>query len=419
MVENVIEITDLTKVYNLYSRPVDRLREALSINRKKYSKAFYALDNINFNIQGKQAIGIIGTNGSGKSTLLKIICGVLSETAGTVKVNGKISALLELGAGFNPEYTGIQNIYLNGSLMGYSKQEVEEKINAIMDFADIGEFIYQPVKTYSSGMFARLAFAVSINVEPDILIVDEALSVGDIRFQQKCFRKMEEIKREKTVLMVSHDLGAINKFCDKVIWIEKGKLLAYGEPSEVIKEYQAYLMESKVRKTAGNFSVEKKMFGNELQDITTKYQCYGNKNSEIMSVGLFRKNENTMIATVLGGEELVFVIKVHHQFNIEDIIVGITVSDRLGNNIFGINSYLSNDNLDSCEGVSIYSCKFKMPELNEGPYTISPAIAQGTQITHTMLHWVYDAYVFDVISKYNQVLPGVLAISDFKFEKLM
>lgn len=192
-----IKIENLSKIYKLYDKPIDRLKEALSISRKKRHKDYYALNDINLEIKKGEIVGIVGTNGSGKSTILKIITGVLTPTTGTINIDGKISALLELGAGFNPEYTGIENIYLNGTMLGYSKEEMETKIPKIIEFADIGDFIYQPVKTYSSGMFARLAFAVSINVDPDILIVDEALSVGDTRFQKKCYRKMEEFKKQR------------------------------------------------------------------------------------------------------------------------------------------------------------------------------------------------------------------------------
>ena len=202
--------------YQLYDKPIDRLKEAMSIRKKNYHKDFFALDEVSFDVGKGQTVGIIGTNGSGKSTILKIITGVLSPTKGTVEVNGKISALLELGAGFNSEYTGIENIYMNGTMMGYTKEEMDAKLPEILEFADIGDFVYQPVKTYSSGMFVRLAFALAINVEPEILIVDEALSVGDVFFQAKCFRKMDEIRKKgTTVLMVTHDMGSVIKYCEK------------------------------------------------------------------------------------------------------------------------------------------------------------------------------------------------------------
>lgn len=412
-----IRINDITKIYNLYQKPFDRLKESMNFSKKKFGKEFFALDGITVDILEKQAIGIIGTNGSGKSTLLKIICGVLTPTSGSIEINGKVSALLELGAGFNPEYTGIENIYLNGTLMGYTNNQIDEKLDQIMEFADIGEFIYQPVKTYSSGMFARLAFAVSINVEPDILIVDEALSVGDIRFQQKCFRKMEEIKKEKTVLMVSHDLGAIGKFCDKVIWVENGKLMEYGEPKEIIKKYQAYLMESKIVNTKKNTDAKIDNNDKNLQKIDEKFQWFGNKKSEILGIGLFNESDIKMIQYVQGGDKLKLIMRVRHNEDISNTIVGFTVSDRLGNNIFSINSYLSRSDMDTSKGEVFYECYFVMPDLNEGPYTISPAIAVGSQAEHIMYHWVYDAYTIEVISPYNELLPGILAIREFEFSK--
>ena len=212
--ETVIEVTDLCKVYKLYNKPTDRLKESLGLSRKKQFKEHYALKHVDLTIKKGESVGIIGTNGSGKSTILKIITGVLSKTSGDVKVNGRISALLELGAGFNMEYTGIENIYLNGTMIGFTEAEIDARLQDILDFADIGDFVYQPVKTYSSGMFVRLAFAVAINIDPEILIVDEALSVGDVFFQMKCFHKFEEFQQMgKTILFVSHDLSSIAKSC--------------------------------------------------------------------------------------------------------------------------------------------------------------------------------------------------------------
>ena len=242
MSANAITVKDVTKVYRLYDKPIDRLKESLSPTHKSYHKDFYALNGLSFNVEKGQTVGIIGTNGSGKSTILKIITGVLTPTTGQVDVEGKISALLELGAGFNMDYTGIENIYMNGTMMGYSRKEMDEKLQDILDFADIGDFVYQPVKTYSSGMFVRLAFALNINVEPEILIVDEALSVGDVFFQAKCYRKMEEIKqRGTTILMVTHDMGSIIKYCDKVVLLNKGEFIAEGEPGHMVDLYKKIL----------------------------------------------------------------------------------------------------------------------------------------------------------------------------------
>lgn len=237
-----ISVQNLTKVYHLYDTPKDRLKEALNPFRKSYHHDFYALKDVSFEIKKGETVGIIGKNGAGKSTLLKIITGVLTPTSGEVEVNGKIASLLELGAGFNPEMTGMENIYLNGTIMGFSKEEMDQKVDAILAFADIGEFIDQPVKMYSSGMFARLAFSVAINVEPDILIVDEALSVGDMAFQNKCFRHMDSfVQHDKVMLFVSHSLSAIRLLCDKVIWMRDGKIVDAGSTDVITQKYERFM----------------------------------------------------------------------------------------------------------------------------------------------------------------------------------
>lgn len=235
----VISVKNVSKKYKLYSASIDRMKEALNPFKKKYHKDFYALKDISFQIKKGETVGIIGKNGSGKSTLLKIVTGVLTQSSGDVEIHGKVSALLELGAGFNPEYTGMENIYFQGNLMGYTEEEVNAKVDDILNFADIGDFIYQPVKMYSSGMFARLAFAIAINVEPDILIVDEALSVGDIAFQNKCIRKIKELNlRGCTTLFVSHDLSTLQVICTSAIWIQSGVIQKIGDPIEVCLEYK-------------------------------------------------------------------------------------------------------------------------------------------------------------------------------------
>jgi teichoic acid transport system ATP-binding protein len=237
-----IDVADVTKVYRLYEKPIDRLKESMSISHKNYHRDFYALNQLSFRVRKGETVGIIGTNGSGKSTILKIITGVLTPTTGEVKVDGKISALLELGAGFNMDYTGIENIYMNGTMMGYTKKEMDAKLQDILEFAEIGDFVYQPVKTYSSGMFVRLAFALAINVDPEILIVDEALSVGDVFFQSKCYRRMEEIRQKgTTILMVTHDMGSIIKYCDRVVLLNKGEFIAEGPAGRVVDMYKKIL----------------------------------------------------------------------------------------------------------------------------------------------------------------------------------
>ena len=240
--EYAIDVRDVTKIYKLYDKPIDRLKESLNPFHKNYHRDFYALSHISFQVKKGETVGIIGTNGSGKSTILKIITGVLTPTTGTAKVDGVISALLELGAGFNMDYTGIENIYMNGTMMGFSRKEMDGKLQDILDFADIGDFVYQPVKTYSSGMFVRLAFALAINVDPEILIVDEALSVGDVFFQAKCYRRMEEIRKNgTTILMVTHDMGSIIKYCDRVVLLNKGEFVAEGAPGRMVDMYKKIL----------------------------------------------------------------------------------------------------------------------------------------------------------------------------------
>ena len=244
MSEYAIQVQNVEKMYKLYDKPTDRLKESLGFSKKKRYKEHFALNNVSFNVKKGETVGIIGTNGSGKSTILKIITGVLNPCpGGNIVVDGRISALLELGAGFNGEYTGIENVYLNGTMIGFTKEEIDEKLQDIIDFADIGDFINQPVKTYSSGMFVRLAFAVAINIDPEILIVDEALSVGDVFFQAKCYHKFEEFKKMgKTILFVSHDLGSIGKYCDRVVLLNKGKKLNEGTPKEMIDIYKKLLV---------------------------------------------------------------------------------------------------------------------------------------------------------------------------------
>lgn len=240
--EPVIEVSNLSKSYKIYNKPIDRLVEVIHPFRKKKHTLFNALHDINFQVYAGETIGVLGKNGSGKSTLLKILTGVLSQSSGQVKVKGKVSALLELGAGFNPEYTGRENIYLNGIIMGFDKQEIDKKIDGIIEFADIGSFIEQPVKTYSSGMYARLAFSVAINVDPDVLIIDEALSVGDMQFQEKSFTRMKQFRdKGKTIFFVSHSIPSVRNFCDRAIWIHQGEQKMIGPADEICIEYQDFI----------------------------------------------------------------------------------------------------------------------------------------------------------------------------------
>ncbi|WP_321575598.1 ABC transporter ATP-binding protein [Paenibacillus guangzhouensis] len=413
-----MKVENISKIYKIYDKPSDRLKEALIPFGKKFYTDFHALNGISFKVSKGESLGILGKNGSGKSTLLKIITGVLTQTTGTIQVNGRISALLELGAGFNPEYTGIENIYLNGTIMGFSKEAMDAKIKDILDFADIGDFIYQPVKMYSSGMFARLAFAVAINVDPDILIVDEALSVGDMRFQQKCYRKIEEFKDTKTVIMVTHDISAITKYCDRAIWINEGNLMGDGSPIEIAKKYQAFMIDSAISKNDSKSSLGFEKDDN-IDAINPSLDVMGDRSVEIVGISMFDELSSTKLDLVAPDQRIKISIKVKSNQNITDPIVGLSVKDRLGTTLFQTNSFVLNQPMDDLHDneMAIYSFSFYFPSLNHGMYTISPAIASGTQGNHTQHCWIHDAIVFHVIQKQIFELEGCLVMNNIDFSR--
>lgn len=288
MDELAIRVEDVSKVYRLYNRPSERLFDALGLAGKGRFKEHRALDHVTFDVKKGETVGIIGTNGSGKSTILKIITGVLSPTSGEVEIDGRISALLELGAGFNMEYTGIENVYLNGMMMGFSREEMDARLDDILKFADIGEFVNQPCKTYSSGMFVRLAFAVAINIDPEILIVDEALSVGDVFFQAKCYKKFEDFKAEgKTIIFVSHDISSVAKYCDRVILLNKGVKLSEGNPKDTINLYKKVLLNQSQNIASGQVLADAKENGTKKlwksnYELNPQVNEYGTGEAEII-----------------------------------------------------------------------------------------------------------------------------------------
>ena len=383
MSDVAIRVENVSKIYKLYDKPIDRLKETLSISKKVYHKDHYALNNISFEVKKGETVGIIGTNGSGKSTLLKMITGVLTPTSGKIEVNGKVSALLELGAGFNPEYTGMENIYLNGTMMGYSKEEMDKKVQPILEFADIGEFINQPVKTYSSGMFARLAFAVAINVEPEILIVDEALSVGDSKFQTKCIDKMEEI-REKgtTVLFVSHATEQINRFCNTSIWIEKGNLKALGKSSEIISEYENYMKYGNVKK----FEVS------ELEE-----EIIRPKDKNIMA-SITSVNINSNKLKLFDKLEIDVEYEIYEE-SIDDFLLGVAIYTPDREYIFGPNTYLEKIKIKSNFGR--HRVKYIIPKmmLLQGIYNIDVGIFNNKGIVN--LDYKSDIKQFTITNDYT------------------
>ena len=424
-----ISVQDVTKVYRLYEKPIDRLKESMSLTHKSYHRDFYALNGISFTVEKGQTVGIIGTNGSGKSTILKIITGVLTPTTGKVSVDGKISALLELGAGFNSDYTGIENIYMNGTMMGYSRKEMDAKLQDILDFAEIGDFVYQPVKTYSSGMFVRLAFALAINVEPEILIVDEALSVGDVFFQAKCYRRMEEIRRSgTTILMVTHDMGSIIKYCDKVVLLNKGEFVAEGTAGHMVDLYKKILagqmdsLQAELEKEregeampevlsdfSGEAAESRKQTGSqrglmkEQITINANRTEYGDGRAEIYDLGLLDERGN-LTNLLLKGE--MFTIRECIRFfaDIEAPIFTYTIKDKKGTDLTGTNTLYEGTDIKPVKRGDEYVVEFTQKmTLQGGEYLLSMSCTGFEQGEHVVYHRLYDVASITVISNKNTV----------------
>ena len=403
MPNTAIKVSHLTKVYKLYEKPIDRLKESLHPLKKQYHKDFYALNDVSFEIKKGETVGIIGKNGAGKSTLLKIITGVLTPSSGHVHVNGRIASLLELGAGFNPEYTGVENIYLQGTLMGYTKEEMESKIQAILDFADIGDFVYQPVKSYSSGMFARLAFAVAINVEPDILIVDEALSVGDMAFQNKCIRKMEEIgKKGITILFVSHDTQTINKFCSQAIWLHAGIIKEKGIPLTLLENYMSFMSYGVETERSNESSKEINHLEMSLKkDLINveKSDSFGEKQALISKIGFFDE-DGVLTSNLKQGTMVKFICEFSSTIDLYDVGIGVLFKDSLNTEIITFNSYMYNSSLKYLEkGKTICTTViFKVPKIYPKEYLVTVALSEGTQLNHVQQHWIHAATTVNIIS---------------------
>ena len=426
--EYAIDVRDVTKIYKLYDKPIDRLKESLNPLHRNYHRDFYALNHISFQVKKGETVGIIGTNGSGKSTILKIITGVLTPTTGTVQVDGVISALLELGAGFNMDYTGIENIYMNGTMMGFSRKEMDEKLQEILDFADIGDFVYQPVKTYSSGMFVRLAFALAINVDPEILIVDEALSVGDVFFQAKCYRRMEEIRKSgTTILMVTHDMGSIIKYCDKVVLLNRGEFVAEGAPGRMVDLYKKILagqMESLKEEleemndfsgdsVSGGGALEDKEFKKEetrggglMKDkiaVNANRTEYGDGRAEIFDFGLEDQRGN-LSNLILKGEMFTIREKIRFFADIKAPIFTYTIKDKKGTSLTGTNTMYEGADIKPVKNGDVYEVSFTQKmTLQGGEYLLSMSCTGFEGEEHVVYHRLYDVASITVISNKNTV----------------
>lgn len=393
-----IKAENLSKVYKIFDRPIDRLKEALNPFHKRYSKDFYALNNVSFEIKKGETVGIIGKNGAGKSTLLKIITGVLTPSGGSIQVNGRIASLLELGAGFNPEMTGIENIYMNGTVMGYSKEEMDKKIDNIISFADIGDFINQPVKMYSSGMFARLAFAVNAFVEPDILIVDEALSVGDNAFQIKCMKRMKELMEGGTsILFVSHDTNAIRRFCSEAIWLNHGCIKIKGEPNWVVDKYNDFLNLRAIR-------VNKKRSKNNNIVI-----------AKILNIDVYANNNNKI--EEVSFDESIYV-KINYEVyknNLKKAVLGIALRSINDEYICGLNTLLDLKNIPWNMGINSMVLEYPMGlRVLSGEYYFDVALFEETATVPIQ----YLSKIKKIIVKPDYKGEGVFIIPHkWKYEK--
>ena len=444
--EVAIQVTDLTKMYKLYDKPSDRLKEVLGLSRQKKYKEHLALNHVDMTIYKGETVGIIGTNGSGKSTILKIITGVLTPTSGDVMVKGHISALLELGAGFNMEYNGIDNIFLNGMMIGFSEEEIKKRLNAILDFADIGDYVYQPVKTYSSGMFVRLAFAVAINIDPEILIVDEALSVGDVFFQAKCYHKFEEFKKQgKTILFVSHDLSSISKYCDRALLLNQGVKLGEGTPKDMIDTYKRVLVGQ--YELPGKNNVKSLLDDDEIRDLAQKdveeaekqvgtpakmkrdktsgsedihgepshmvqtsqkaknpnLLEYGNEAAEISDF-FITDAKGTHTSAIEKGTEFTVHMKVRFIKDVSAPIFAFTLKNTLGIELTGTNTMVEKAFLEPVKAGAEKVITFTQSmNLQGGEYLISFGVTGFENSSFTVYHRLYDALNITVVSDKNTV----------------
>jgi ABC-type polysaccharide/polyol phosphate transport system ATPase subunit len=414
-----ITVADLGKVYHLYANPRDRLLEAIHPFRKQYHTDFHALAGLSFEVRRGETVGIIGKNGSGKSTLLKVLTGVLTPTHGEVHVRGRVSALLELGMGFNPEISGLENVYFTGAILGIPRAAMEAKLPDILAFADIGEYVRQPVKSYSSGMFVRLAFAVAIHVEPEVLIVDEALSVGDMRFQQKCYRKIRSFKESgTTILFVSHDTGAIINFCDRCIWLKDGKIERDGVPAEVVREYIAH-MAFDVPTARAAAEPPKLAEGPQWVDVSG-LSSFGDRGAEIVRVALLDAATGAGITVLEGGEEVVYAMELVYHHDIDDLIYGLALKDSYGNQIVTFNTLAYGHAARPRRAGErvVVRFAFRFPLLGNRDYTFSPAVAEGTQDSHVAHHWVHDATLVQVAKNdARRKFGAALALERVDFEE--
>lgn len=430
-----IKVENLSKSYHIYDKPSDRLWQMLTRGRKQLYREFWALRDVSFEIKKGETMGIVGRNGSGKSTLLQMICGTLNPTGGMIQTKGRVAALLELGSGFNPEFTGRENIYLNATVLGLSKKDIDERFEQIIGFADIGEFIEQPIKTYSSGMAVRLAFSVIAHVDADILIIDEALAVGDAVFTQKCMRFIRSFREKGTLLFVSHDQNAISNLCDETLWLSEGKIAGKGATTEVLTAYHsANIAEVKAEVAASNeaadkfVSIDKQSGASNLKykflksDI--KFSESANKAGQGKAViinAAFTNNFGEPIKVFEGGELVRLQLLIKVKENIAGLLIGFTLKDRLGQKIIEENNstFVKSKGIHADKGSLLgVSFEFEMPYLKAGRYSIDLAVAEGRQDKHVQQMWLYDAVQIEFLNKEEVFGLFTMGLNNFEVEEI-
>lgn len=429
--ETIIKCKDLGKCYQIYDTPKDRLKQAIWRGRRQYFREFWALRSLNFEVKRGESLGIIGRNGSGKSTLLQLICGTLTPTEGEIQTKGRIAALLELGSGFNPEFTGIENVYLNASMLGLSKEETDKRLEDILAFADIGSFVHQPTKTYSSGMAVRLAFAVVAHVDADILVVDEALAVGDIVFVQRCMRFIRRIREERCLLFVSHDAEAVKSLCNNALWISKGTTQVQGNCTEVSLAYLRYCQATsygeEVTLTAtGNSAERQHEPDNVLEKLATEEKLIQDKNdfdygmeahitnnigdangwktgdADLIEISIKARNDSDNNSFLRGGEEVEIIIRAKAHKSLNAPALGFVLKNKLGQALFGENTLITRDINPqiSAEPGDELTASFKLifPMLPSGQYALMASIADGDLNSNIQHHWLENAVVVSVVT---------------------
>lgn len=434
-----IEARGLGKCYQLYDKPVHRMLQSLLGGKQRFYREFWALRGLDFEVRRGETLGIIGRNGAGKSTLLQLLAGTLKPTEGHAAVHGRVAALLELGSGFNPDFSGRQNVYLNAAILGLTRQEIDARIEDILAYADIGEFVDQPVRNYSTGMTMRLAFAVVVHVDADILIIDEALAVGDAFFMQKCMRFLRDFRKRGTMLFVSHDGGAVTSLCDRAIWLEHGCVQKIGPSREVMEAYveaAALARQGGVTRTARppptargtalhsvdarQELMDRSVLRNDLRIFPFEpAEGFGESKVHIMHAA-FLNDTGQAIGMVLAGEHVWLEVQLAAVQAIDNVIVGFYVKNRLGQLLFGDNTVLSHDDDFVASADESFRARFHfvMPRLLPGDYFIAVGVAEGTQEQHVIQHWMHEALRFT--SSGGTLSSGLIGIPmlDVQLERL-